>query len=293
MTSSPTTSVVVPVRHGARTLAACLESLLRLDPAADEIIVVDNGSTDGTLAILDRYRDVLCVVREARVGSAAARNAGVRQARGQIIAFTDADCMVAPDWLGAIRAPLSDDRIGVVGGRNLSPPGANRISRYGEHVFDQAFAIHTSQPPFVISMNWASRRDLLVACGLFDPTLPRAHDVEFAYRIWRAGYTLHYAPEAIVYHHNPDSWRRLVRQGFLHGYHVLAVYSKHEDSLRRVVRRPRLHLTAQVRHLRGHTLRPSSRPRREPFELLCHGVFTASRLAGKVAGMVRFRTFDL
>ena len=94
VTRDPLVSVVVPARNAAATLERCLRSLLDLDYPRDrfEIIVADNGSTDGSRSILDRFGGQVRVVEQPRPGPAAARNAGIRAAEGTVIALTDADC---------------------------------------------------------------------------------------------------------------------------------------------------------------------------------------------------------
>src|SRR5262245_61536984 len=103
-------SVIVPVFNGEKTLAACVESLLALKyPANDlELIVVDNASTDRTAEILALYRDRIRVVSENERGPAAARNNGLRAATHEIVAMTDADCVVDCDWLRFLVEPLQD-----------------------------------------------------------------------------------------------------------------------------------------------------------------------------------------
>src|SRR5688572_26039408 len=97
----PSISVVLAVRNGAGTLCACLDSLVAQDyPAGKlEILVVDNGSTDATASLLTRYHPRIAVLESARRGASAARNCGITAARGDAIAFTDADCVAEPFWL--------------------------------------------------------------------------------------------------------------------------------------------------------------------------------------------------
>ena len=95
----PSVTVVVPAYNSQETIAGCIESLVNLHYPREklEIIVADNGSRDSTVAIASRYP--VRVLREEQRGAAAARNCGIREARGEYIAFTDSDCQVAPDWL--------------------------------------------------------------------------------------------------------------------------------------------------------------------------------------------------
>lgn len=105
-------SFIVPVYNVERFLPACLDSLLRQDIPAEayEIICVDDGSTDGSSAVLDRYaadHSALVVIRQENAGVCAARNAGLDQARGDYIWFVDADDCIQPNCLAALRALLA------------------------------------------------------------------------------------------------------------------------------------------------------------------------------------------
>src|SRR5687768_1929723 len=101
MPAGPDVSVVVPVRDGADVLGACLDALAAQHGVRAEIVVVDNGSTDGTGAIARAHPAVTAVVTEVRPGSYAARNGGIAATRAEVLAFTDADCVPEPGWLAA------------------------------------------------------------------------------------------------------------------------------------------------------------------------------------------------
>src|SRR5512142_1220020 len=106
-------SVIVPVKNGADTLGDCLQALLSqtgLAYGSDyEIIVVDDGSTDGTARLAESFG--VTVHRQANAGPASARNAGAMLARGRYLAFTDADCTPAPDWLYEMVKPFEDPSV--------------------------------------------------------------------------------------------------------------------------------------------------------------------------------------
>jgi glycosyltransferase involved in cell wall biosynthesis len=231
----PRAAVIVAVYNGAATLRDCLESLLRLDyPAARwELIVVDNASTDATPAILADYAGRVQVYHEARRGPAAARNRGVRATRAEVVAFTDADCTVDPAWLRHLVAPLADPTVGVAGGRILSRRPCNRIEAFGEHIHDHARAMYEFRPPYAITMNWASRREVLEAVGRFNEDLLRASDVDCAYRLVTAGWRLAYADAAVIYHRNERTPWGLVHEGYVHAVHAPRVRAIHRDLLAR------------------------------------------------------------
>ena len=230
---SPRTSIVVPVRNGAETIEDCLGSILSLDHPADafEVIVVDNSSTDRTPAILKRFAGRIRIVQEAKRGAASARNCGVRAARGDLIAFVDADCVVDPQWLSQLLPPLASTRVGIVGGRILATQPCNWIERFGERIHDNQRAIEELTPPYAITMNWASPRAVLEQVGLFDESLLRGQDVDLAWRIHQAGFALVYRPEARVHHRNERTITGLFAEGCVHGYHADAVRTRHRASL--------------------------------------------------------------
>ena len=268
-------SVIVPVYNGQATIEACLESLLRLAYPRDhlELIVVDNGSTDATSVVLSRYRGRARILYAERRGPAAARNEGIRNASGDWIAFTDADCTVEPDWLTHLLSPLVDPAVGVVGGKILSVEPCNRIERFGEQIHDHRRAIEEFRPPYAITMNWASRRHVLEAVGLFDETLPRGQDVDLARRIQRAGYRLVYSSRAKIRHLNERTFWGLFREGFQHARGSRAVRAKHPELLSE--RRQRLSIARRVGH---HAMRCVRGGRR--FDALCALVFDLGKLAG-------------
>ena len=228
-TALPFVTVVVPAFNAAATIDDCVRSLLELDypPELHEIVVVDNGSRDGTLAALEPYSSRIVVIGEARRGPSAARNAGIRNARGAIVAFTDADCTVEPDWLRELVVPLDDAAVGIAGGRILVREGANEAELYGETIHDQRASILVWRPPYVIGMNWASRRAVLEEASLFDEDARRVEDVDLSWRIGQAGYSLVYCPDAIVRHRNERTLVGLAREGWQHGFYAVPVLARH------------------------------------------------------------------
>lgn len=241
MTSTLDVSVIVAVRNGALTIRPLIESLLALAFPREkrEIIIVDNSSTDETLRIVAEFGADVRVMHESRRGAAAARNCGIRAAGGWAVVFTDADAVVEPDWLTALITPLADDTVGIVGGRILSVEPCNRIERFGERIHDQEAAV-AGHEPYVTTGNWASRREVLLAAGLFDESLLRGQDVDLAWRVRAAGYRLVYEPTAVVRHRNEKTLPGLVREGFTHGLHGVRVLEKlgkaRPRKLRRVVK---------------------------------------------------------
>jgi glycosyltransferase involved in cell wall biosynthesis len=118
-------SVVVPFHNSEAWVEACIRGLLNqtYSEGRCEYIFVDNNSTDGSAAIVRRYPAVRLLL-ETKRGSYAARNRGLQEAGGEIIAFTDSDCVARPDWLEQIARSLSDPGVEILLGRREFPPGS-------------------------------------------------------------------------------------------------------------------------------------------------------------------------
>ena len=235
--SAARVSVVVPVYNGEATIGDCVESIFALAFPRDdlELLLIDNASSDRTPAIIDRYRDRAVILHEIKRGPAAARNRGLLHATGDIVAFTDADCVVDRDWLIRLIAPLSDPVVGIVGGTILARTPCNAVEEFGERIHDHRMAIECYSPPYAITMNWASRRSVLEEVGPFDEDLLRCEDCDLAYRVVAAGDRIVHEPAAVVYHRNERSLVGLITEGYAHGYHSIRLLKKHEEFVRTFV----------------------------------------------------------
>ena len=287
----PNVSVVVPVRNSEHTLEQAIQSLLALEYPQDclELILVDNASTDGTSRILAAYSDHLRRLYEPKRGASAARNKGIAGARHPVIAFTDADCIVDRDWLKHLVAPLEDATVGISGGKIRAVRPCNPVQEYGEWIHDHEKAIRAYKPPYVITMNWASRRSVLVEAGGFDEGLLRGEDVDLAYRIVQAGYRLAYCAGAVVHHHNRSDLKELFREGFSHGFHSVKVLKKHRDFVRSLGHR-RISVRS-YKTLAANALRLARN--RADSEALFDTIFNTGKKAGKLLGSFRFAHVEL
>ncbi|MGH7265870.1 MAG: glycosyltransferase, partial [Candidatus Rokuibacteriota bacterium] len=197
----PYVSVVVPARNAARTLAECLRSLMRLDypEARREVLVVDNGSTDGTPDVVRRFP--VARLGEPRRGPSHARNRGIEASRGEIVAFTDADCVVSTRWLRSLTAGFADRDVSAVAGEVLAYPPHSWAEYYmaRRRRSWQRTALHAAWP-YMVTANVAFHRRTFERIGLFDPRFPTGQDQDFGWRFLRAGLALRYASAAVVYH---------------------------------------------------------------------------------------------
>jgi glycosyltransferase involved in cell wall biosynthesis len=179
---TPTHSVIVPVLNGARYIRECLDSILVQLGPGDELIVVDNGSADGTPALVEAYDDPrILLLHEPRRGTAAARNAGLLRARGRYISFQDHDDLWPAGRQQALLQAL------------LTTPGANAAHGRQRVIFDSVdtdpiYAAMDGQLVFHHSVVTAIfERDLIERAGLLDETMLLVADVDYLVRLRQAG----------------------------------------------------------------------------------------------------------
>jgi lipopolysaccharide/colanic/teichoic acid biosynthesis glycosyltransferase/GT2 family glycosyltransferase len=196
-------SVIVPAYNAEDTLGDCLAALEAQTVARDryEVIVVDDGSTDGTPAIAESPDVVL--IQQENAGPAAARNLGAREARGNLLLFTDADCGPAPDWIERLSAPFSDPE--VVGAKGIYRTRQRfLVARFVQLEYERKYARMAGKEriDFIDTYSAAYRRDVFLANGGFEPLFSTSsvEDQEFSFRLSRKGYRLVFVPDAVVYH---------------------------------------------------------------------------------------------
>jgi lipopolysaccharide/colanic/teichoic acid biosynthesis glycosyltransferase/glycosyltransferase involved in cell wall biosynthesis len=214
-------SVIIPARNAAGSIEDCLKAILAQENLVHEleVILVDDGSTDDTATLAESLG--VRVIRQANAGPAAARNAGAREARGEIIAFTDADCIPATDWLACLVAPFTaPDIIGAKGTyRNRQ---RSLTARFVQQEYESKYARLATQRyiDFIDTYSAAYRREVFLENGGFDTAfpMPSVEDQEFSFRLARKGYHMVFVPRAAVYHQHDQTWGEYGRRKFGIGY---------------------------------------------------------------------------
>jgi GT2 family glycosyltransferase len=209
----PRISVVVCTYNGARTLRECLSGLRDLDYPDYEVIVIDDGSTDGSAAIARQFP---CrVVSTENRGLSRARNSGLTLATGSIVAYIDDDAYPDPHWLRHLATAFRHSTHAGMGGPNLPPPGDGWIAECVASAPGNPVHILVSDrdAEHVPGCNMAFRKAALEAIGGFDPQFRVAgDDVDLCWRFTDAGFTLGFSPAAVVWHHRRNSLRAFWRQ---------------------------------------------------------------------------------
>lgn len=226
----PTVSVIVPIYNGERDLAGLIECLLKQTYPAErvEYLLVDNGSRDRTsdliqAAITQAETRGLTVrgLQETDIQSAyAARNTAIRQATGEILAFTDADCYPRPDWLENLMAGFTDDTIGLVVGEVVALPGETWLEQYAERkqLMSQKDTLAHPFCGYGQTANLAIRASAFRQVGLFRPYMTTGGDADICWRVQReGGWQLAFAESAVVEHHHRTNFKDLRAQWYRYG----------------------------------------------------------------------------
>ena len=231
----PELSIVIPAFNAADDLVTCLRALNQqtVSRSRYEIIVVSDGSTDGTAEVA-RQEGADQVLVQPHRGPAAARNAGVKAAHGDVVLFTDADCEPSPEWLERMVAPFTDPRVMGTKGTYRTRQRA-RMARLVQLEYEVRYQrmLHRERIDFIDTYAAAYRRDLLLQCGGFDPTYPpsSAEDVDLAFRLVRAGHWLVFVPEAWVWHRHPESLRAYLGRKSRYGFWRARLYLRYPEKI--------------------------------------------------------------
>ncbi|MBD2078749.1 glycosyltransferase [Leptolyngbya sp. FACHB-17] len=236
MSFLPFVSIIVPIYNGETDLPALLDCLRAQTYPHFECLLVDNNSSDRTAELLkaaesERIRSL----KQFQIQSSyAARNTGIQNATGEILAFTDADCRPDPDWLTHLVQPFIDPAVGLVAGEIKALSGRTLLEQYADRqaTLSQKHTLNHPFCPYGQTANLAVRRAALPQVGLFRPYLTTGGDADICWRILRqTDWQLRFAESAIVRHRHRatlaelrSQWRRYGRSNrYLHELHGIAL----------------------------------------------------------------------
>jgi O-antigen biosynthesis protein len=230
-TDWPKMSVVICAYNAEQTLDECLRHVCALEYPQLDVVVVDDGSTDATATIAERYPQAR-LIQTPPGGLSSARNVGAREATGEIVAFLDSDAFPPPEWPFLLALGFDSPRVGGVGGPNLPPPD--------DPVVGQSVARAPGGPVHVLltddraehipGCNMAFWRDLILELDGFDPVFRAAgDDVDFCWRVLDANWGLAFHPGAFVWHRRRGTVRGYLRQQRGYGRAEALVQSRHPE----------------------------------------------------------------
>ena len=223
-------SVVVPLFNAEKTITKCIDSILSQTLPADkyEVIAVDDGSSDSTPDLIKHLP--IRYIRQENRGPASARNRGAKEAKGDIILFTDSDCVPSKDWIEQMLKPFENTQISAVKGAYESPQ-KSLTARFCQVEFSERFEM-LKKVEFIDMVDTYSagfRRKIFWEAGGFDESFPAANneDTDLSYKLSSAGHKMVFNPGAIVHHlGHPDSIVKYARTKFWRGYWRMVVYKR-------------------------------------------------------------------
>ena len=232
MSQSPSVSVVIPTFGRPEKLAATLLALDRQEVEAFEVVVVDDGSPQPVTreALPDLHRFTLRILRQENRGPAAARNFGAEKATGEILFFTDDDCLPSPHWVSALSQEIQSHPEALVGSLTFNGLPDNKWSSASQLIIDLVYDHFNRDPAnayFLASNNMACRRDLFLELGGFDMEFSQAgaEDRDFCDRWRMTKRPIRLIREQLVEHRHPQTFGKFLDIHYRYGrgaYHYQA-----------------------------------------------------------------------
>jgi glycosyltransferase involved in cell wall biosynthesis len=234
MAEKLSTSVIIPVHNGGKTIADCLHSILSQKTSFPfEVIVVNDGSTDRTAEIVQKFKKAR-LVSQKRQGPAVARNNGAAIAKGTVIVFVDSDCIATSGWLQEMVSPLGSREIAGVQGRYKSKQ-KELIARLVQLEIEQRHDKMAEQQfiDFMGSYSAAYRKSVFLEMHGFDTSFPMAsgEDTDLSFRINKKDHKLFFNPKAVVFHTHPSSFGHYLRVKFYRAFWRVKVYAQHKGKI--------------------------------------------------------------
>jgi glycosyltransferase involved in cell wall biosynthesis len=219
-------SVIIPTLNEEKMIGQCLESLAESCFPSDrfEIILVDNGSTDHTLEIARSFsaRLRLTILQRPGVNISGLRNLGAAAAKGEVLAFLDADCSIPANWMEKATLHLASGDAGIIGGDYEIPQNSRWVARVW---FGVAYAPKEGEVTFVPSGNMLMKSSTFMQIGGFNEAIKTSEDCELCFRAREAGFSVRLIREIAVTHWStPQSLLEFYRREVWHGTHVAKVF---------------------------------------------------------------------
>ena len=214
-------SVCICAYNPGPLLVYQLRAVLRQLQDGDELLLVDDSSTDGSVQRaadeVEGSERITLLVNEKNLGISGSRNRAIEQAKYERIAFCDADDIVAPGWLDALRAHLAEHKfvgckldIDALNSQAAKSSLPHSATEYGLPVWYGGY-------PYIVGAGFGLHREVYEAAGPFDTDLNASEDVDFSVRANLAGFEPFFAEDAVVYYRLRPSLRAIFRQNRLYG----------------------------------------------------------------------------
>jgi cellulose synthase/poly-beta-1,6-N-acetylglucosamine synthase-like glycosyltransferase len=241
MEKYPFFSIIIPAKNEAALIKNCLQSLQQLNYPKDrfEVIISDGLSSDKTA---DIARSLGAKIIENRLQTVApGRNVGFASSQGDLVAFSDADCVMDKNWLSNALKYFNDEGVGGLGGPSLAPQNETPFGRavrffflLGSFLSGSVYVSDLKKAKEVKSVpgcNAIYRREALLKVMPSDETLLTCDDVEINYQLIKKGYKILYVPDVIVWHYRRDNPKKFWKQIYRYSIGRLQIGKKHGDAI--------------------------------------------------------------
>ena len=224
-------SIIIPVKNEGKNIKDALDSLIENNILAEniEVIVVDGHSKDDTVKIASNYP--VKILYESIGTRAGACNVGWRNSNGNILVFTDADCLFLKNWIRKIVNSFEDSKVAAVGGIDLTSPTSTSYIEIAGGVLEELRAMKEKDwygSAFHLrGCNVAYTKEALVKCGGFDNKFKTAEESELQYRLHKMGYKLIFNPSIKVYHKRRSTLKGYLKQFYYYGFGEFQLIQKH------------------------------------------------------------------
>ena len=228
---TPMVSVVICAYNAERTMQACMESLRKLDYPNYEVVIVDDGSRDRTAEIAAAFPEFR-LIRQPNKGLSVARNVGLHAARGDIIAYTDSDCVVDPHWLTLMMRAMNEGALDGCGGPNYAPHEEGKVQACVAaspgapcHVL-----VGEDRAEHLAGCNMIFTKAALLQVGGFEPQFTAAgDDVDICWRMLDASLKLGFCPSAFVWHFRRNTIKAYYGQQRGYGRAEAMLYARYPE----------------------------------------------------------------
>ncbi len=221
-------SVIIPAYNAEKVLPDCLKALKSQSTRPLEVIIVDDGSKDSTSDVAKKFGAK--VLRQKNKGPASARNLGASKASGDILLFTDADCVPDKDWMKEMMAPFRGKAMAGVQGAYRTKQ-KQLLAKFSQAEIEDRYRRMGKKGTidFIGTYSAGYRKDIFRKFGGFDESFPKAsgEDPELSFRMAEKGHRLVFNRKAIVYHIHPDSLIKYLKQKYERAYWRVLLYKKH------------------------------------------------------------------
>ncbi len=234
-----TISVIIPCYNAEKSILRTLKALDKQTIKGYEVILADDGSADNTVEIAKSFRPKnfrLIVLAEKHAGPAAQRNLGAEKAKGEILLFTDSDCVPDKNWIEEMMKPFTDKNTVGVSGTYRTLNNNKLIARFEGYEIEKRHERIAKQKytNFIGSFSAGYRKDIFKKFGGFSVDFKRAdaEDPELSFKIAKAGYKLFFNPKAVVAHPHVSTLKKFWKQKFSRGYWRVLLYKKHPEKMK-------------------------------------------------------------